>query len=108
MPFVHVHALEGHSSDEIRQLAYDITRVVCEDLEGVLPEQVWIRFDKMPHDNFSVAGSLISDRIAAKEAEAAAAELEKPKKIGRPKKIDSEPKGTDDEPKKIGRPRKIK
>jgi 4-oxalocrotonate tautomerase len=61
MPMIQVNLVTGHSVEEKRKFAADVTRVACEDLH-VLPEQVWVQIIDMPPDSFAVAGTLIADR----------------------------------------------
>jgi 4-oxalocrotonate tautomerase len=68
MPLIEVSLVEGHTVEEKRKLVKDITKIVCEDLNGVLPEHVWIKITDMPVQDFSVAGTLMVDR--AQEAKA--------------------------------------
>jgi 4-oxalocrotonate tautomerase len=61
MPMIQVNVVAGHSVEEKRKFAADVTRITCEDL-NVRPEQVWVQITDMPHDSFAVAGTLIADR----------------------------------------------
>jgi 4-oxalocrotonate tautomerase len=62
MPLIQVAIIDGHTIEEKRKFAADVTKLACEDLKGVKPEQVWVKFTDMPHEDFAVAGTLIADR----------------------------------------------
>jgi 4-oxalocrotonate tautomerase len=62
MPLIQVSIVEGHTVEEKRKFAADVTKLACEDLKNVKPEQVWVKFTDMPNENFAVAGTLIADR----------------------------------------------
>jgi 4-oxalocrotonate tautomerase family enzyme len=61
VPFIHVSIVEGHTVEEKRRFAANITKLACEDLK-VSADQVWVKFSEMKNDNFAVAGALIADR----------------------------------------------
>ncbi|MDR1377911.1 MAG: tautomerase family protein [Synergistaceae bacterium] len=64
MPMIQVNLIAGHSMEEKRKFAANVTRIACEDL-NVQPEQVWVQIIDMPTDSFAVAGTLIADRATA-------------------------------------------
>ncbi|MDR1510454.1 MAG: 4-oxalocrotonate tautomerase [Synergistaceae bacterium] len=61
MPIIQVNLLQGRSTEAKRKFASEVTRVACECL-GVAPEQVRVIFNDMPPENYSIAGTLASDR----------------------------------------------
>ncbi|MDR1509618.1 MAG: tautomerase family protein [Synergistaceae bacterium] len=62
MPLIEVSLIEGHTVEEKRRFAEDVTELICKDLKGVTPEMVWVKITDMPAENFGVAGTLIADR----------------------------------------------
>ena len=61
MPMIHVELLEGRSQEQKRELAEVFTREmarICDCKE----QGIYVVFDEVSKDNWSVGGKLISDR----------------------------------------------
>jgi 4-oxalocrotonate tautomerase len=61
MPIIQINLLQGRSAEAKGKLASEMTRVTCECL-GTAPEQVRIIFNDMPPENYSIAGTLVSEK----------------------------------------------
>lgn len=61
MPIVHIHMLEGRTTDERRILAQRVTEAICEPI-GAKPERVRIIMRDMPRDAYAVGGKLVCDQ----------------------------------------------
>ena len=58
MPFVNVK-MTPKSPDQIRTMAEEITRVI-ERVCHIPPSAVWVTFEEIPEDHWSVAGKLLA------------------------------------------------
>ncbi len=61
MPIVQVQLFEGRSLEMKRKLVSEMTKVICDVLE-VSPDVVRIILNEMSHENFAIAGTLVSER----------------------------------------------
>ncbi|MDR1019941.1 MAG: 2-hydroxymuconate tautomerase family protein [Synergistaceae bacterium] len=61
MPIIQVHLLQGRSVEAKRQFAAEATDLVCRCFD-VKSEQVRIIFSEMERENYSISGTLVSDR----------------------------------------------
>lgn len=61
MPIVHIHMLEGRSTDEKRALVKRVTDALCDTI-GATPERVRIILKDMPHDEYAIGGVLVCDQ----------------------------------------------
>ena len=65
MPLAQITMLAGRTTDQKRRLAQRLTAVLCEELDAK-PDSVVITLIEVPRENYARAGTLISDRPAAK------------------------------------------
>ncbi len=63
MPFLHLSNAGPLSEDQRRQLADELTSVVCK-VTGKPRSSVYLRLDEVPRGSFAVAGELLADRDA--------------------------------------------
>jgi 4-oxalocrotonate tautomerase len=61
MPIIQVHLLEGRSGEQKKKLVSEMTGAVCSSLD-VVPEQVRIILSEMSPEDYSVGGTLFSDK----------------------------------------------
>jgi len=61
MPIVQIHLLEGRSKEQKENLVRELTNVICQTVD-VEPEQARIILSEMHRDNYSIAGTLISNK----------------------------------------------
>lgn len=61
MPHVQITMLEGRSTEQIKKVAANITKVLVEDANAT-PESVVVAFVEVPRDRFARGGVLMSER----------------------------------------------
>ncbi|MDD4365637.1 MAG: 2-hydroxymuconate tautomerase family protein [Synergistales bacterium] len=61
MPILQVHLLQGRTLEQKKRLVKEVTEAVCRSL-GTQPEQVRIILSEMAREEYSIAGTLLSDR----------------------------------------------
>lgn len=61
MPIVQIHLLEGRSEEKKRALVKKVTEAICETVDAP-PEAVRIILSDMKKSDYSIAGTLISDK----------------------------------------------
>ncbi len=69
MPQVYIHAFEGRTLDQKRNLVREVTEAVVRTL-GVAPDQVLVQIIEGPKNGMARAGILFSDREAAQSSNA--------------------------------------
>ena len=61
MPVVHIHMLEGRSTEQKRKLAEAITTAFV-NIANAKPESVTVMIDDYPRTNWAKAGKLMSEQ----------------------------------------------
>nr|WP_225447618.1 4-oxalocrotonate tautomerase family protein [Streptacidiphilus sp. P02-A3a] len=61
MPHIQVQHLAGRSSEQKRELARELTEAYVR-VTGIEPEKVWLTFQDVPTEDWSIGGTLIADR----------------------------------------------
>ncbi len=61
MPFIRITSFPW-DKEKRSKVAGEITDVVLRHSPGLLKEAVWVVFEPMPQENWSVGGTLASDR----------------------------------------------
>ncbi|OWT68918.1 MULTISPECIES: 2-hydroxymuconate tautomerase [unclassified Achromobacter] len=65
MPYVRIEMLEGRTTEQKAAIAKVVTQAM-QDHAGATPQSVFVVFEDVPRDNWAIAGTLISQRDAAK------------------------------------------
>ncbi|MEL6458678.1 MAG: 4-oxalocrotonate tautomerase family protein [Cyanobacteria bacterium J06621_15] len=68
MPFITIQIAKGHSIEKKRELAKAITDAMVSTM-GTKPEWVTIHIDEFERDNWSVGGTLHSDKHKGRHKE---------------------------------------
>ncbi len=61
MPILQIHLLQGRTLEQKKRLVKEVTEAVCRSLDAQ-PEQVRIILAEMAREEYSIAGTLLSDR----------------------------------------------
>jgi len=61
LPILQIHLLQGRTLEQKKRLVKEVTEAVCRSLDAQ-PEQVRIILAEMAREEYSIAGTLLSDR----------------------------------------------